>query len=105
MEPNQFSKSGAARPFDFYKLEPTVHRYHMFLVMPGASGDSLDNADFDKLRVAVFDERLKDEIFRYELHNCGDGKLDTDKFEECDYARVPPAGSFIDPTNPRIYKD
>ena len=105
MQPSQINKSGQARPFDFYKLEPVVQRYHLFLVMPGALSDSLDNPDFNKLRVAVFDERLKDEIFRFELHNCGDGKLDTDKFEECDYARVPPAGNFVDPDNSRIYKD
>ena len=73
--------------------------------MPGSLNESLDNPDFNKLRVAVFDERLKDEIFRYDLHNCGDGQLDTDKFEDCDYNRTPPAGNYIDPTNPKIYKD
>jgi hypothetical protein len=76
MEPEQKSKSGVARPFDFYRLEPVVHRYHFFLVMPGSLTDSVDDADFNKLRVAVFDERRKDEIFRLELHRCGDGNLD-----------------------------
>jgi hypothetical protein len=103
MEPKQMSASGLARPFDFYRLEPIIHRYHFFLVMPGGLSDSLDNADFDKLRVAVFDERRKDEIFRFELHRCGDGILDPD--EECDYARVPPAGDYIDLTNQRFFKD
>jgi hypothetical protein len=58
--------------------------------MPGALNESLDDANFDKLKVAVFDERRKDEIFRFELHKCGDGVLDPE--EECDYLRVPPAG-------------
>ena len=105
MEPSQFTKSKEERPFDFYLLEPVVQRYHVFLVMPGALSQSLDSADFNKLKVAIFDERLKDEIYRFELHNCGDGVLDTDKFEECDYGRVPPAGNYIDPNNPNIYKD
>ena len=71
--------------------------------MPGGLSDSLDHSDFDKLRVAVFDERRKDEILRFELHRCGDGILDTD--EECDYARVPPAGDYIDLSNPSSFKD
>jgi hypothetical protein len=75
----------------------------MFLVMPGALHEGLENPDFNKIRVAVFDERLKDEIMRFELHSCGDGTLDIEKFEECDYARVPPAGHAIDPTNQKVY--
>ena len=90
LEPKQISKSGIAIPFDFYKMELIIHRYHFFLVMPGALNESLDDANFDKLKVAVFDERRKDEIFRFELHKCGDGVLDPE--EECDYLRVPPAG-------------
>jgi hypothetical protein len=103
MEPKQKSQSGVARPFDFYRLEPIVHRYHFFLVMPGGLSDTLDDADFNKLRVAVFDERRKDEIFRFELHRCGDGRLDID--EECDYARVPPAGHYIHSSDPKMFKD
>jgi len=71
----------------------------MFLVMPGGLNDSLENQDYNKLKVAVFNERAKDEIFRYELHSCGDGILDATKFEDCDYARVPPAGTYIYPAN------
>ena len=103
IEPKQKSKSGTARPFDFYRLEPVIHRYHFFLVMPGGLSDSLENPDFDKLRVAVFDERRKDEIFRFELHRCGDGTLDPD--EECDYARVPPAGGHTNSTDPNLFID
>lgn len=57
MQPTQKNSAGESRPVDFYRLEPVIHRFHVFLVMPGDIAESVDDADFKKLSVAVFDER------------------------------------------------
>ena len=46
------------------------------------------------MKVSIYDERTNNEIARIPLHDCGDGKVNTTAFEECDYARVPPFGEY-----------
>lgn len=62
-----------------------------------------NQVDFDKIKVAVLNDRVQDEIMRIALHDCGDGHLNSTAFEECDYARVPPAGDLIYSGRPDLY--
>ena len=101
MQPAQITSRGLSRPIDFYNFDLTVLRYHMFSIMPGDLSEDIH--DFDKLKVAIYDERQKDEIYRFQLHGCGDGFLNSTFFEMCDYNRVPPAGDKIYPANPKVY--
>ena len=67
----------------------------MFLVMPGALEDDIAGlVDYDKIKLAIFDERKKDEVMRWQLEDCGNGKHNSTAFEECDYARKPPAYDY-----------
>lgn len=48
----------------------------MFLVMPGDLEDDISGSiDYNKLKVAIINERDRDEILRIPLHDCGDGIL------------------------------
>lgn len=41
-----------------------------------------NQVDFDKIKVAVLNDRVQDEIMRIALHDCGDGHLNSTAFEE-----------------------
>ena len=80
----------------------------MFLVMPGDISDNIADSsltDFNKLKVAIYKEREQDEVLRLPLHECGDGAHNKTAFEDCDYARVPPAGDLIYPNRQNVFND
>jgi len=85
---SEVGNNGKRRSVDFYNYNLEVRYYHMFLVMPGGLEDDIHGlVDYDKIKVAIFDVRTKDEAIRWPLEDCGNGIFNASAFEQCDYAR------------------
>ena len=66
--------------------------------MPGDIDDDISDRshiDYDKIKVSIVDLKNLDEIMRWQLYGCGDGKFNSTvgSFEECDSKRSPPRGN------------
>jgi len=79
-------------PVDLFNNDVQTLRYHMMALVPGKWDDilAIGTEDFDYATAVILDLREKEEVYRLPLHHCGNGVLDTDWFEECDYAQGPP---------------
>ena len=77
---------------DLWNNELQTLRYHMMALVPGdwSTVAAVGAEDFDLATAVLFDLRSKNEVYRLPLHHCGNGVLDTDWFEQCDYAQAPP---------------
>lgn len=92
IQPSEVGNNKERRSVDFYNYDLAVRYHHMFLVMPGGLEDDIGGVlDYDKIKVAIFDVRTKDEVMRWPMEDCGNGNYNATAFEECDYARKPPA--------------
>jgi len=92
IQPSEVGNNKETRSVDFYNYNLAVRYHHMFLVMPGGLEDEIGGVlDYDKIKVAIFDVRTKDEVMRWPMEDCGNGNYNATAFEECDYARKPPA--------------